>query len=175
MKLTVWMLTLVVALAAPSRALWADGLDHDATWSELTNDGRSFVFGRVEGRFDGAEYRGRKIRVKNEETGKEYKIGIGRGRGYFEAVLPVGTYTLLSIEAVYFPPVKSMSLSRFRPVPQRYMLQPIPERWVCAHSRDSASVTVASVSLYRFMNPPRAVTPISVRASASLKWSRRAW
>jgi len=126
MKRTVGMLTLVVALAAHSRALGADDLDHDTTWSELTNDGRSFVFGRLQGRFDGPDYRRRKIRVRNEETGKEYAIDIGRGLGYFEAALPVGTYTFLSIEAVYFPPVKSMSLSRFRPVPQRYALQAIP-------------------------------------------------
>ena len=126
MKLTVGMLTLVVALAALSRALWADDLDHDATWYELTNEQRSFVFGRLQGRFDGTDYRSRKIRVRNEDTGKEYKIDVGRGLGYFEAALPVGTYTVLSIEAIYVPP-KSMRLDRYRPVPQRYVLQPIPE------------------------------------------------
>ena len=126
MKLAVGMLTLVVALAAHARALGADDLDHDATWSELTNDERSFVFGRIQGRFDGSDYHGRKIRVRNEDTGKEYKIDFGSGLGYFEAALPVGTYTFLSIEAVYFPPVKSLTLNRFRPVSQRYVLQAIP-------------------------------------------------
>ena len=85
------------------------------------------MFGRLQGRFDGPEYRGRKIRVRNEETGKEYTIDIGRGLGYFEAALPVGTYSFLSIEAVYFPPVKSLRLNRFRPVSQRYALQAIPD------------------------------------------------
>lgn len=129
MKLTVGTLTMTlwVALAAHSRPLGADDLDHDATWSELTNDERSFVFGRIQGRFDGTDYRGRKIRVKNEETGKEYAINVGSGLGYFEAALPVGTYSFLAIEAVYFPPVKSLRLDRFRPVPQRYVLQAIPD------------------------------------------------
>ena len=131
MKLAVGMLTLLVALAAHSRApataLGADDLDHDVTWSELTDDERSFVFGRIEGRFDGPDYRRRKIRVKNDATGKEYAINSGQGLGYFEAALPVGTYTFVSLEAVYFPPVRSLRLNRFRPVPQRYVLQPIPE------------------------------------------------
>lgn len=126
MKLSVGIFTLLVAWAAHSGTLWADDLDRDATWSELTNDGLSFVFGRIQGRFDGTDYRGRKIRVRNDETGKEYKIDVGRGLGYFEAALPVGTYTFLAIEAVYFPPVKSLRLNRFRPVPQRYVLQAIP-------------------------------------------------
>ena len=126
MKLTVGIFTLWAAWAAHPGTLWADDLDSDATWSELTNDELSFVFGRIQGRFDGTDYRGRKIRVQNDETGKEYTIDVEAGLGYFEAVLPVGTYTFLSIEAVYFPPVKSLRLDRFRPVPQRYVLQKIP-------------------------------------------------
>jgi tetratricopeptide (TPR) repeat protein len=126
MKLTVGIFTFFVAWAAPSGTLWADDLDRDATWSELTNDELSFVFGRIQGRFDGTDYRGRKIRIRNEETGKEHTIDVDKGLGYFEAALPVGTYTFLSIEAVYFPPVKSLRLNRFRPVPQRYVLQEIP-------------------------------------------------
>lgn len=127
MKLTVGILALVVSVSAHSPAIWADSLDGDATWAELAKEGRSFVFGRIEGRFDGNDYRGRRIRVQNTESLKEHEIDIGPGRGYFEAALPVGTYTFLAIEATYFPPVKSMRLNRFRPVPQRYVLQPIPD------------------------------------------------
>ena len=127
MKLTVGVLAIATAMTAFPGAVDADDLDHDATWSELVEGGRSFVFGRIEGRFDGTDYRGRKVRVRNEETGKEHEIPIGQGRGYFEAALPVGSYTVVSIEATYFPPVKSMQLHRFRPVPQRYVLQPIPD------------------------------------------------
>jgi len=126
MKLIVGIFTLLVAWAAHSGILWADDLDRDATWSELTKDELSFVFGRIQGRFDGTDYRSRKIRVRNDATDQEHTIDIESGLGYFEAALPVGTYTFLSIEAVYFPPVKSLKLDKFRPVPQRYVLQKIP-------------------------------------------------
>lgn len=128
MRLTLWVLFLVMArLLFNPVSVAADDLDSDVTWSELARHGHSFVFGRLQGRFDGVQYRSRKIRVRKVETGKEYDIPVGRGLGYFEAALPVGTYSFESIEAVYFPPARSMRLSRFRPVPQRYVLQPIPD------------------------------------------------
>jgi tetratricopeptide (TPR) repeat protein len=126
MRLTVGLMSLVIAVSlAPSIVRGADGIDSDATWSELKRGGRSVVFGRVQGRFDGTDYRGRKVRIRNEETGREHLVSTGQGLGYFETALPVGTYAVVSIEAVYFPPDKSLRLNRFRPVPQKYVLQPI--------------------------------------------------
>jgi tetratricopeptide (TPR) repeat protein len=126
MRLTVGLLSLVTGflISAPHVGV-ADELESDAAWSELVKDGRSFIFGRVQGRFDGADYRSRKIRVRNEETNREYLVPTDQGLGYFETALPVGTYTVVSIEAVYFPPDRSMRLTRYRPVPQRYVLQAI--------------------------------------------------
>lgn len=127
MRLTVGLLTLVTfSLLSPGPVRASDELDSDATWSELAKEGRSFVFGRLEGRFDGTDYRGRKIRVRSEETNREFLLPTGQGLGYFETALPAGTYTVVSIEAVYYPPDKSMRLTRYRPVPQRYVLQAVP-------------------------------------------------
>ncbi len=127
MRLTgglVWLLT--VSLLSPELVRAADELDGDDTWSELVKDGSSFIFGRLEGRFDGTDYRSRKIRIRHEETNREYLVSTGQGLGYFEVALPPGIYAFVAIEAVYFPPDKSLRLTRYRPVPQRYVLQAIP-------------------------------------------------
>ena len=42
-----------------------------------------------------------------------------------KAALPSGTYSVVAIEAVYFPPIKPMKLDKFPPVRQRYALRPI--------------------------------------------------
>ena len=119
-------LLVTAALALLSGPLVADGLDPEMTWARIRGEGKSVVFGRLEGRFDGADYRGRRIRVRHEETGKEYELGVEPGLGYFEAVLPTGRYALLTIEATYFPQVRPLSPEKFPPVAQRYVIRPIP-------------------------------------------------
>jgi len=118
---------LVVLAVLASVGAGADGLDDDATWGELRRDGRSAVFGRIQGRFDGTEYRGRKIRVRNNQTGKEFQMPVEQGLGYFDAALPIGSYSVVSIEAVYFPPIKPMKPNRFPPVQQRYDVRHLPD------------------------------------------------
>jgi tetratricopeptide (TPR) repeat protein len=109
-----------LALAAPS---WADDLDGNETWSELRQEGLSIVFGRIQGRFDGTDYRGRKIRVRHIETGDEHLIRADEALGFFEATLPVGSYEVVAIEAVYFPSIRPMNPRRFPPVKQRYRVK----------------------------------------------------
>jgi tetratricopeptide (TPR) repeat protein len=103
----------------------ADDLEPGTTWDAVRQEESSIVFGRLEGRFDGTEYRGRKIRVRERDAGTEHAIDVDQGLGYFEAVLPTGTYEILSIEATYFPPIKPMNPRRYVPIPQRYALQAI--------------------------------------------------
>jgi tetratricopeptide (TPR) repeat protein len=103
----------------------ADDLEPGTTWDAVRREASSVVFGRLEGRFDGTEYRGRKIRVRERTSGAELAISVEQGLGYFEAVLPVGTYEILSIEATYFPPIKPMNPRRYVPIPQRYALNAI--------------------------------------------------
>jgi len=125
-RLAVTGLALFVAVSS-ARAGAGDGLDRDATWDELRSEGRSFVFGRIQGRFDGIEYRGRKIRVKNTATGKEHLIRVEKGLGFFEAALPVGTYAFVALEAVYFPPTRPLNPRKYPPVQQSYRVRPLPE------------------------------------------------
>ena len=122
-RLTWTALLVFLAFAGASRA---DDLDTYDSWTELRGKGRSFVFGRIQGRFDGVEYRGRKIRVRDVETGKEHLIRVEKGLGFFEAVLPVGTYELIAIEAVYFPPTRPLNPRKFPPVQQSYRVKPLP-------------------------------------------------
>jgi len=117
------MTALWLALAAPS---WADDLDGNETWSELRQEGLSIVFGRIRGRFDGTDYRGRKIRVRHTETGDEHLIRVDGALGFFEATLPVGRYEVVAIEAVYFPTIRPMNPRRFPPVKQRYRVKALP-------------------------------------------------
>ena len=115
-----------LAMAMSGRAL-ANELKKDATWNDIRDDGRSLVFGRIKGRFDGAQYRGRKLRVRNKQDGKEHEIRVDQGLGFFEAVLPVGTYSFVAIEAIYFPRTRPLDPKRFPPVPQKYRLRPLPD------------------------------------------------
>ncbi len=96
------------------------------TWSELRQEGLSIVFGRIQGRFDGTDYRGRKIRVRHIETGDEHLIRADEALGFFEATLPVGSYEVVAIGAVYFPSIRPMNPRRFPPVKQRYRVKAPP-------------------------------------------------
>lgn len=115
-----------VLLALAQGALGADGLDGRLTWERIRAEGKSLVFGRLEGRFDGAEYRGRRLRVREQATGREHELDVEPGLGYFEAILPTGRYDLLAIEATYFPRVRPLSPEKFPPMAQRYVIQPLP-------------------------------------------------
>ena len=96
---------------------------NDTSWSDLTFKGASLVFGRLEGQFDGPDFRSRKIRVVSESTGKQYSIEVGPGLGYFEGILPAGTYKLVGLEATYFPQTRPIDPIRFRPVRQRFFVR----------------------------------------------------
>lgn len=120
-RLLVFVPVLCLSLLASAAG---DELSNDATWSSLRAEGQSFVFGRLEGRFDGPDYRARKIRVRHTESGEDHLIEVEQGLGYFDAVLPAGFYEVVAIEAIYLPSVKPMKPERYPPVRQRYALKP---------------------------------------------------
>ena len=111
--------------SAPATHAHADQAGQ-TTWNELRAQGQSFVYGRLEGRFDGPQYRGKKIRIRHLESEREHLIEVGRGLGYFYAFLPVGRYALVSLEAMYFPRMRPMKPTRYPPVRQRYTIRPLP-------------------------------------------------
>jgi tetratricopeptide (TPR) repeat protein len=116
------VLSLALVVSGAPRASRADGIDPDATWQALRKDGRSLVFGRLTGSFDGPEYRDREIRIRNKKTDQEHRIPVEPGLGDFAATLPTGSYLLVAIDATYISAVKPMNLERFPPVHQRYAL-----------------------------------------------------
>jgi tetratricopeptide (TPR) repeat protein len=104
----------------------ADDLDGDMNWSQVTAKGNSLVFGRLEGRFDGADFRDRSLEFRRLDDGKKYDIEVGEGLGYFEAVLPPGEYEIRALEATYSPIGRPINPQRYRPVRQRYGVTPKP-------------------------------------------------
>lgn len=102
-----------------------EDISTDTTWEELRDRGLSLVFGRLEGRFDGPEYRGRKLRLLRRESGEEYVVAVEKGLGYFAAALPAGSYHFVAVEAVYFPRTRPMRPNRYPPVRQRYAIRPL--------------------------------------------------
>jgi tetratricopeptide (TPR) repeat protein len=116
------VLSLALVVSGPSRDGRASEIDPDTTWQTLRKDGRSLVFGRLTGSFDGPEYRNKEIRIRNKATGQEHRIPVGPGLGDFAATLPTGSYLLVAIDATYIPAVKPLDLERFPPVHQRYAL-----------------------------------------------------
>jgi tetratricopeptide (TPR) repeat protein len=115
-------LSLALVVSGPSRDSRAGEIEPDTTWQSLRNQGRSLIFGRLTGSFDGPEYRDKEIRVRDKETGQEHRIPVEPGLGDFAATLPTGSYFIVTIDATYIPAVKPMDLERFPPVHQRYAL-----------------------------------------------------
>jgi tetratricopeptide (TPR) repeat protein len=115
---------LTVAFALPGGA---DELKEDMSWRDVTTKGASVIFGRLEGRFDGPEFHDRKIELQRAENGKEISIQVDEGLGYFEAIIPAGSYQVTGIEATYYPPERPVNPARYRPVRQRFGVQPKPE------------------------------------------------
>jgi tetratricopeptide (TPR) repeat protein len=118
------VICLTMVFALPSGA---DELKANTTWQEVTTKGASLVFGRLEGEFDGPEFRNRRIELNRLENGKEYSIPVGEGLGYFEAIMPAGNYQVTGIEAVYYPVTNlPMDPGRYRPVRQRFGVHSTP-------------------------------------------------
>ncbi len=111
---------LVILLAAPAKG---NSLGQGSSWQKINSKGRSLVFGRFEGRFEGPDFRARKIELRRVDTGKKYYISIGDGLGFFEETLPPGSYTIVGVEATYYPPIRPVH-HKFRPVKQRLSLRP---------------------------------------------------
>ena len=122
---TVCMLFLLTAalVAVPATA---DSLKEDASWTSVTSKGYSLVFGRLAGRFDGADFRDRNLEFRRLDDGKKFDVSVGEGLGYFEALLPPGYYEIKAVEATYSPIGRPINPQRYRPVRQRYGVSPKP-------------------------------------------------
>jgi tetratricopeptide (TPR) repeat protein len=114
------------ATATTGATLSGDDIDRETTVEELRRKGLTLVFGRLVGRFEGPEYRSRKLRFRHRISGEEHVVPVEPALGYFETALPAGTYHFVSVEAVYFPSARPMKPSRYPPVQQRYAIQPLP-------------------------------------------------
>ncbi len=101
-----------------------DDLEEGMAWEKVTSRGLSLVFGRMEGKFEGPDFKNRKIELRRVENGKRYKISVGEGLGYFETLLPPGAYRVTGLEATYYPPSRPLNPKRFRPVSQRFGVRP---------------------------------------------------
>ena len=104
----------------------ADSLKEDMSWTSVTKEGYSLVFGRLAGRFDGTDFRDRNLELRRMDDGKKFDVSVGEGLGYFEAVLPPGHYEIKAVEATYSPLGRPINPLRYRPVRQRYGVSPKP-------------------------------------------------
>ncbi len=113
-----------LSLLVSSSPVGADTPDRDEVWQKVIADGKSLVFGRFIGKFESPEFRSRRIRLVNEDTGDETFLSVDEGLGYIEELIPPGMYSLVALEAVYYPPIRPYRPDRYRPLRQRYGLKP---------------------------------------------------
>jgi tetratricopeptide (TPR) repeat protein len=116
-------LAFVGSLLIASAAV-ADSLDEKASWSDVVSDGESLVFGRFLGKFESAEFSARRVRLRDIESGEERTLRVDDGIGYIAETIPPGTYSIVSIEAVYIPRIRPFRPSQYRPLRQRYGVKP---------------------------------------------------
>ncbi|MGH9318500.1 MAG: tetratricopeptide repeat protein [Vicinamibacteria bacterium] len=118
-KIVALVVGLVVAAAAH-----ADTPGDAASWSDLVSEGKSLVFGRFVGKFESSEFSSRRVRLRNEGTGKEELLEVDDGIGYIAETIPPGLYSVVSLEAVYVPRVRPFKPGQFRPIRQKFGVKP---------------------------------------------------
>jgi tetratricopeptide (TPR) repeat protein len=102
----------------------AGDLGEGDSWADLASTGESLIFGRFVGKFESMEFRSRSIRVQNLDSGEERSLRIDDALGYIAETISPGRYTVLGIEAVYYPRIRPFNPSRHRPIRQRYAVKP---------------------------------------------------
>ena len=102
----------------------ADTPGRNESWQNILADGKSLVFGRFVGKFESPEFRSRRIRLINEDTGDEKILSVDEGLGYIEELIPPGMYSLVALEAIYYPPIRPFRPDKYRPIRQSFRLKP---------------------------------------------------
>ena len=127
MRISPSVCTLCLLMAAlVAMPATADSLKAGTSWTRVTAEGDSLVFGRLAGRFDGVDFRDRNLEFRRLDDGKKFDVSVGEGLGYFEAILPPGHYEIKAVEATYSPLGRPINPQRYRPVRQRYGVSPKP-------------------------------------------------
>lgn len=102
----------------------ADNLDENASWGDVASDGESLVFGRFLGKFESTEFRSRNVRIRDVESGQELSLKVDDALGHIAETIPPGLYSLVAIEAVYYPRIRPFKPGKYRPVRQRFGVKP---------------------------------------------------
>lgn len=113
-----------VAFLAIAALVGADNPGEGTSWNEIVSQGQSLVFGRFVGKFESTDFRSRRVRLRDVNTGGEQTLEVGEGLGYISETIPPGTYHVVSIEAVYYPRVHPFKPDKFRPIRQRFGVKP---------------------------------------------------
>lgn len=115
---------LVLAICASTLCV-ADTPDNDDSWADIASDEKSLVFGRFVGKFNSRYFRSRKVHLREVTTGKVEDLKIGDALGHIAETIPPGVYDMLGFEAIYYPPTtRPMDPRRYRPIRQRFALNP---------------------------------------------------
>lgn len=114
------------ASAATSSLSGADTLDDDDSWADIASDRKSLVFGRFVGKFGSRYFRSRKVRLREVVTGEVEVLKVGDALGHIAETIPPGVYDVLDFEATYFPPTTRINPKHYRPLRQRFAINPKP-------------------------------------------------
>lgn len=118
---------LLVGILLVATVSAADDVDDNESWSDIASDDDSVVFGRFVGKFNSRYFRSRKVRLREVTTGDLETLEIGDGLGYIAEKIPPGYYDVVGFEATYYPPTTGpLNPHRYRPIRQRFALNPKP-------------------------------------------------
>ena len=102
----------------------ADTLDNDDSWADIASDEKSLVFGRFVGKFSSRYFRSRKVRLREVTTGEVEVLEIGAALGHIAETIPPGSYDVVGFEAIYYAPMSVLTPHRYRPMRQRFAVNP---------------------------------------------------
>lgn len=103
----------------------AETLDDGDAWRDIAGDGKSLVFGRFVGKFESTQFRSRRIRLREINTGDTEELEVGDGLGLISEKIPPGIYDVLGFEAIFYPrPTGPLRPDRHRPIRQRFAINP---------------------------------------------------
>ncbi len=102
----------------------ADNPGDSASWRDLVSHGESLVFGRFVGKFESPEFSSRRVRLRDNESGKEFLLAVDDGVGYIAETIPPGAYSVVGVEAVYIPRTRPFKPDKYRPIRQKFGVKP---------------------------------------------------
>jgi tetratricopeptide (TPR) repeat protein len=113
-----------VLFTSAARDSSADHPGHAASWNDVVAAGESLVFGRFVGKFESPEFSARKVRLREQASGKDMLLSVDDGVGYIAETLPPGSYNVVGVEAVYMPKTRPFKPDKYRPIRQKFAVRP---------------------------------------------------